>query len=96
MRVLLKNLNNIKKLESEKEKIVDLDKLYHHILKSLWYNWTFGEILKSKPKKITDLNKLWELHKLRNKLVHEFGTIDNDFLWKKSKEYEREVRRLIW
>ena len=41
---ILKNFNNIKKLSSNKEKIIDYDKLYHKILLDLWYSWSFWEI----------------------------------------------------
>lgn len=76
-------------------KIINLDKLYHKILLEMWYSWTFWEILKRKPKEINDLNKIWELHKLRNKLAHEFENIDKNILSKKVGEYKREVERLF-
>jgi uncharacterized protein YutE (UPF0331/DUF86 family) len=56
---------------------------------------TFGEILKSKPREIDDLNKIWELHKLRNKLVHDFDLLDDIILTKKSKEYQKEFEKLL-
>ena len=58
-------------VEDAAEKIVQYDKIYHHILKSLGYRWSFGEILKRNPKEIRNLNEVWELHKLRNRLVHD-------------------------
>lgn len=93
--LLLKKLKQYSKIESPKEKIVDYDKLYHQILLWLWYSWTFWEILKLKPKEISDLNKIWELHKLRNKLVHDFDHVSLNTLEKKSKEYERAIFYLL-
>lgn len=91
----LKLFRGIKKQESNKEKIIDYDKLYHKILIKLWYDWTFWEILKREPNEIWNINKVWELHKLRNKLVHEFDK-DFDFsLEKKVKEYEKQIEFIL-
>ena len=88
-------IKKIKKINSSKELIIDYDKIYHGILQNLGYSWTFWEILKSKPKIIDDLNKIWELHKLRNKLVHDFDLLEEDFLRKKAREYEKIVMNLL-
>ena len=88
----LKNIfKNMKTSKSDKEKLIDYDKLYHKILQKFWYNWTFWEILKTKPNEIWNLNKVWELHKLRNKLVHDVE--ENLFL--KVKEYEKEIEIIL-
>ena len=92
---ILRNFKNIKSLKSSKEKIVDFDKLYHLILKKLWYKWSFWEILKSEPKHIKNLNKIWELHKLRNELVHSFSDISEKKMDIKVNEYEKEIERFL-
>ena len=63
----------IEKAEKEDsvEQIIEYDKIYHHILKSLGYRWSFWEILKRNPKEIKNINDVWEVHKLRNRLVHD-------------------------
>lgn len=78
-----------------KHRIINYDKLYNLVLIEIWYKWTFGDILKLEPKEITDINKIWELHKLRNKLVHDFDIIDNMTLNKKTKEYKQELINLF-
>ncbi|MDD3794157.1 MAG: hypothetical protein PHI37_05055 [Candidatus Gracilibacteria bacterium] len=80
---------------STKEKIIDYDKLYHKVLLEMGYNGTFGEILKLEPNEIGDLQKVWELHKLRNKLVHDFDLIDESHLKKREKEYKEELKNLL-
>ena len=92
---LSKNFKHIKTSNSSKERIVDFDKLYHKILIKLWYNWTFWEILKSKPKVISNLNTIWELHKLRNKLVHDFDLVSENILKKNALEYEKIISELL-
>ncbi len=87
-------LESIKKY-SFKEQIMDYDKLYHKILLELWYKWTFWEILKSKPKIIIDIQKIWELHKLRNKLAHELDIVDEKILYKNSLEYYNEIKKIL-
>lgn len=77
------------------EKILNLDKLYHKILLSVQYNWTFWEILKKNPIIIWDINKIWELHKLRNKLAHEFLDIDDSILSKKVIEFSNEIKVIL-
>jgi len=92
----LKNIfKNMKVNKSDKEKLIDYDKLYHKILQKFWYNWTFWEILKTKPNEIWNLNKVWELHKLRNKLVHDVDEEIKENLFLKVKEYEKEIEIIL-
>lgn len=92
----LKNIfKNMKTNKSDKEKLIDYDKLYHKILQKFWYNWTFWEILKTKPNEIWNLNKVWELHKLRNKLVHDVDGKIKENLFLKVKEYEKEIEIIL-
>lgn len=92
----LKNIfKNMKTSKSDKEKLIDYDKLYHKILQKFWYNWTFWEILKTKPNEIWNLNKVWELHKLRNKLVYDVDEKIKENLFLKVKEYEKEIEIIL-
>lgn len=92
----LKNIfKNMKVNKSDKEKLIDYDKLYHKILQRFWYNWTFWEILKTKPNEIWNLNRVWELHKLRNKLVHDVDEKIKENLSLKTKEYEKEIEIIL-
>ncbi len=90
-----KKLKQINTNISSKEKIIDSDKLYHKILQEAWYNWDFWEILKQKPLIINDLDKIWELHKIRNKLVHDFDQFDERVLLTKSNEFVKEIEKLL-
>ncbi len=83
-------------LNSDKEQIVEYDKIFHNILKDLWYEWTFWEILKIYPNEIDNIEKVWELHKLRNKLVHDFDLISPQILKKKSSEYRKEINKFLY
>ena len=80
---------------SLKEKIINYDKLYHKILNELWYVWTFGEVLKWEPKEIRDRDKIWKLHKLRNKIVHDFDSYEERYLERQSQEYKKEIQQLL-
>lgn len=90
-----RHFHKISKKDSSKEKIIDYDKLYHKILQGLDYKWTFWEILKQCPNEIGDINKIWELHKLRNKLVHDFDILSELELRKKEKQYEKQVKDIL-
>jgi hypothetical protein len=95
-KIFFKNqLKIIKNSSSYKSMIIDLDKLYHKILISYGYNWSFWSILKSKPKIIPNLNKIWDLHKLRNKLVHDFNNPSESMLKWQSNTYIIEINKLI-
>ena len=78
-----------------KEQLIDMDKLYHKILLEWWYKWTFWEILKSEPSEIWNINTIWELHKLRNKLVHDFDILSESLLKKKVENYKKQIIGLI-
>lgn len=80
---------------SYREKILEYDKIYHNILKEVWYSWTFWDILKTNPKEIDNINKIWELHKIRNKLAHDLSEIQENILLKNSIEFEKEILNLI-
>lgn len=80
---------------SSKEQIIDIDKLYHKILLEAKYSWTFWEILKWKPKEISDINRIWELHKLRNKLVHDFDLLSEKVLKQKASDYKNQIKKLL-
>lgn len=88
-------LKNIKNIKDSKEIIIDSDKLYHKILNEVWYKWTFWEILKQKPIVIKNLNKIWEYHKIRNSLVHDFEKKDHIFLKKQANSYLNEIDYLL-
>lgn len=91
-----KLLNEIKEKNiSSKEKIITYDKIYHNILTETWYKWSFWEILKKKPTVIKDLNKIWELHKLRNTLVHDLTEQDEKKLGNFEKKYFDEIYSLL-
>lgn len=94
-RFILKNYNKIIVNNDSKHRIIDFDKLYHKILIELWYKGSFWEILKSNPSVIKNINKIWELHKLRNKLVHEFDNMPESVLFDKSNEYQQIVWNFI-
>lgn len=89
-KALKKRFSEIKKIKSNREKMIFYDKLFHNILLKLWYSWTFWEILKQNPIQIENINKVWELHKIRNKLVHELDFEEKN-LEKKLKEYENQI-----
>ncbi len=90
-----KLFNQINIKLSSKEKIIDYDKLYHKVLLWLWYEWTFWEILKQYPVEINDIQTLWDLHKLRNKLVHDFDLLDEKVLREKSNKYKKLLGQII-
>jgi hypothetical protein len=88
-------LKRISRGVSSREQIVDMDKLYHKILMALWYHGTFGEILKMEPNEVSNINTVWEIHKLRNNIVHDFDNHDEKYLRTKSIAYKREIERLL-
>lgn len=78
-----------------KQQIIEFDKIYHHTLKKLWYTWSFWEILKQNPKEVKNIQEIWDLHKLRNSLVHELRDHDERFLNKQAKSYKNIVEKFV-
>jgi hypothetical protein len=69
--------------------------IMHHILKDYGYSGNVGDQLKAKPRMIHNLNTIWSLHKLRNKLAHDMDLISPDLLERKAEEFEKEVLKLL-
>lgn len=88
-------LKNISLKNSYKEQILDYDTLYHKILLKLWYEGSFGEILKQEPRVIWDVQHVWNLHKLRNKLAHEFDILDEKTLENNARAFQKAIISLL-
>lgn len=80
--------------KTPKVQVIECDKIYHAILKDLGYQGSFGEILKRKPREIRNLQEIWDLHKLRNTLVHELNEPDVN-LKKQAENYKRVVQAFL-
>jgi len=52
--------------------IMDADKILDYVLSRYGFDGSLGEKLKSAAHKFSDINGVWEAHKLRNKIAHEF------------------------
>ena len=96
-RYFLKKINKtLKKRISLREKIIILDNILHNILLELWYKGTLWEILKNKPEYIFNIEKIWELHKLRNTLVHNLDEeFSDNFLFLKIEEFNKQLKILL-
>jgi hypothetical protein len=57
--------------KSHKEAIMEADKILDKLLGHRGYAGSLGDKLKQADGVFTDLNSVWEAHKLRNKLAHE-------------------------
>lgn len=53
--------------------ILDADKLLDYVLKKRGYVGTLGEKLKKSEKCFSNINEIWNAHRLRNRVVHEVG-----------------------
>jgi hypothetical protein len=51
--------------------------------------------LKQVPIEIHDINKIWTLHRVRNKLVHDFDLLSENVLRKNASEYKKELEKII-
>ncbi|NDK19890.1 hypothetical protein GW819_03540 [Candidatus Gracilibacteria bacterium] len=90
-----KEIQKISDFPSPSERIMKYDVVLHHILKDYGYSGNVGDQLKAKPRVIHDLNTIWSLHKLRNKLAHSMDTISEELLERKAEEFEKEILRLL-
>lgn len=71
---VLKNENQLKRDEptSYQMSVLNSDKLVEQAMRDYGMSGqTMGEKLKNSPKTFSDINGLWNAHKLRNKIAHE-------------------------
>ncbi|MCC7197033.1 hypothetical protein IT413_02435 [Candidatus Peregrinibacteria bacterium] len=59
--------------KSHKEAIMEADKILDKLLEHRGYSGSLGDKLKRADAIFTDVNSVWEAHKLRNRLAHELG-----------------------
>ncbi len=71
---IMRHLREIES-SSDKEKIIELDKILDECLQSKNISGSLGEKMKKYGKQFENENAIWNAHKLRNKLVHEIGFI---------------------
>ena len=60
-----------------KEAILDADKLLDYALSRKGFEGSLGEKLKAAGPKFSDINSVWEAHKLRNKIAHELADLSD-------------------
>lgn len=66
-----KILNDCKK--NPNTAIMEADKLLSYVLKLLGYEGSTGAMLKNSGSLFSNLDDVWEAHKMRNKIAHEMG-----------------------
>lgn len=59
-----------------KQGIMDADKLLDYALAKKGFSGTMGEKLKKAGPRFSNLNGVWQAHKLRNQIAHELGEIN--------------------
>ena len=79
---------NIRNLKG-KEVILEADNLLHYFLKRKGFTGTMGEMLKRHGAVFSNLNDVWYVHKLRNRIAHEIDVRISDAEVKKSREIFR-------
>ena len=60
-----------------KEAILDADKLLDYALSRRGLQGTLGEKLKKAKAYFSDINQVWQAHKLRNQIAHELMNLNN-------------------
>ncbi len=83
------------KYVSLNEKFIYYDKILNHVLTDLWYIWSLWEQLKQNPKEIKNIQEIWRLHKIRNRISHELWLISNFSLTKECNNFEKEINKLL-
>lgn len=65
--------SHVETLSDPMHKIMEADKVFDMALKELGYTGSLGEKLKMAGPRISNLQAVWDAHKLRNRLAHETG-----------------------
>ncbi len=77
-----------------KQGILDADKLLDYALDRKGFVGTLGEKLKKAGPRFSNLNDVWNAHKLRNKVAHEFGEIGIDDAKRALMQFKRALNDL--
>ncbi len=77
-----------------KHAILDADKLLDYALKKQGFEGSIGEKLKKSGPRFSDLNGLWNAHKLRNRIAHELGDIDKNEAKKALSQFKKALNDL--
>lgn len=65
------NWTRIEKMTDNRHQVVEADKLLDHMMRKRGFHGSVADNLKQHAKKFSDLENLWQAHKLRNKIAHE-------------------------
>jgi hypothetical protein len=74
--------------------IMDADKILDYVLSRYGYHGSLGEKLKMAADKFSDVNGVWEAHKLRNRLAHEFVELHREDVKIALKRFYRALKDL--
>lgn len=86
---------NIQAAHDFRHAIMDADKLLDQMLSRWGYSGQLGDKLKRADKVFTNINGLWQAHKLRNRLAHELDfNVSADEARKALKQFEAAYRDL--
>ncbi|HVW66752.1 MAG TPA: hypothetical protein VHA78_03385 [Candidatus Peribacteraceae bacterium] len=90
--------NEWKKVESIKDphrRIMDAEKILDSAMKTLGYEGTFAEKLQSAGPRFSQLDLLWDAHRLRNRIAHEVGIAVSESDAKRTLQaFERAIKDL--
>jgi hypothetical protein len=81
---ILKKWKEIENDKNFKNAIIEADKILDYSLNKKGYVGSLGEKLKKANKLFSNVNNVWNAHKLRNKLVHEMDAGISEYEAKKA------------
>lgn len=85
-------MNNVE--DESLKAMVDADKLLDYVLTRHGFHGSLGEKLKAAAHKFSDLNGIWNAHKLRNRLVHEFEEVEKEEVERALKQFKKALKNL--
>lgn len=65
------NWKRIESMTDNRHQVLEADKLLDHMMRSRGFKGSVADMLKQHARQFSDLEALWQAHKLRNKLAHE-------------------------
>lgn len=65
------NWIRINKMNDPRHQVVEADKLLDYMMRKRGYQGSVADMLKEHGKQFSNLDRLWQAHKLRNKIAHE-------------------------
>lgn len=94
--IIEREWKHVESLANSSAKILEAEKVFHHLLKMNGHEGSFGDTLKEIGDAVPNQQAVWDAHKLRNRIAHEPGFSVNEADTRRAvAAFERAIRGML-